>query len=420
MRTLLRKIVQILDGTPAAYGHRRAGQSVVELALITPILIILFSGMVEIGWFANNYLTLLDVTRAGARRGATLQNQMSPQGWDNRASYMPVEMLPPDFVAQRIGYMPYEGDEILSPLLLEEEQAARAGYRPSNHPGIPDLLRNTTGCGSGRLQGFYNDIICTMISSMSPLSLDPENGVDDVVVSAFSLEMVDPNKDNPTSHPFINQDWLGANRPVPGDVPQVVVVGRYPTNANECDAVETVPGSNEFTAQLDPRDPFDFNENELIDMRTTEARAEGVIFPYVWNDDYSEVDPGYDSNQVNLDLKEKQVGFVWFGQHRIELIEPGGTRRTLCLGSQWSSSEVETMINLTGYVPEVTPDQRGYIPGTGLVLVEIHWQHEMLLKLPVFNPVFNIMSPDGRPPTIYVWAAFPLPSTDPSIQFREP
>jgi len=57
------KIIQLLDGTPAVYGKRQSGQSVVELALITPILIILLAGLVEIGWFANNYLNLLDVTR---------------------------------------------------------------------------------------------------------------------------------------------------------------------------------------------------------------------------------------------------------------------------------------------------------------------------------------------------------------------
>lgn len=78
MRMLLLKIVRLLDGTPAVYGKRQSGQSVVELALITPILIILLAGLIEIGWFANNYLTLLDVTRAGARRGAVLQDQKSP------------------------------------------------------------------------------------------------------------------------------------------------------------------------------------------------------------------------------------------------------------------------------------------------------------------------------------------------------
>ena len=72
MKAVIRRIIQILDNTPAEYapkrGQRQSGQSVVELALITPILIVMFAGLVEVGWFANNYLTILDVTRAGARR----------------------------------------------------------------------------------------------------------------------------------------------------------------------------------------------------------------------------------------------------------------------------------------------------------------------------------------------------------------
>src|SRR3954469_20647530 len=94
MRNFIRKIIQLLDGTPAVYGKRQAGQSVVELALITPILIILLSGLIEIGWFANNYLNLLDVSRVGARRGAVLQDQKSPLFWQNKYSYVPNAMLP--------------------------------------------------------------------------------------------------------------------------------------------------------------------------------------------------------------------------------------------------------------------------------------------------------------------------------------
>ena len=404
MRRLLRKIVQILDGTPAEYGKRRAGQSVVELALITPILIVLFSGMVEIGWFANNYLTLLDVTRAGARRAATLQNEMAPQGWNNLGSYMPIHQLSPEWQALRVGVMPYSGDPLV-PGRAQIEYYNRSWYRPSESA---DFDFEFSGCGPQ--WGFYNDIICTMQDSMEPLSLDPENGVDDIIVSAFSLELIDPTVVS-----------LGPNQPMPTQLtPKMVVVGRYPTNANECDAVETMPGSNDYSATMDPRDPFDFNENLLIDFWTPPEDAAGVTFPYIWNASYSEVTPGYDSNESNPDLLEKQVGFVWLGQHRIEIDVPGvGTRRTLYLGSQWSIADVENLINLRGYVsPDEVNHGRDRIPGTGLVLVEMHWQHEMLLKLPVFNPVFNIMSPDGQPPAIYVWAAFPLPSTDPSITFR--
>mgnify|MGYP001220237202 CR=1 FL=1 len=41
MHRLMKKILEILDGTPAEYGIRSRGQSMAELALVTPILIVL-------------------------------------------------------------------------------------------------------------------------------------------------------------------------------------------------------------------------------------------------------------------------------------------------------------------------------------------------------------------------------------------
>jgi hypothetical protein len=43
------------------------GQSLVEVAIAFPILIVLFSGMVEFGFILNYYLSLLDATREAAR-----------------------------------------------------------------------------------------------------------------------------------------------------------------------------------------------------------------------------------------------------------------------------------------------------------------------------------------------------------------
>lgn len=411
MRKLLAKIIQILDGTPAEYGKRQSGQSLVELALVTPILIILLSGMVEIGWFANNYLTLLDVTRAGARRAATLPSTNAPQVWDNRASYLPIEMLRPEYAAQRIGYMPYSGDPLVDPI-ADRELFARSVYRNSVNTPVIDTYESE---GCNRFMGFYNDVACTMLNTLEPLLLSRENLIDDIIVSAFSLEVIDPEDDM-----NVFQPRLGNNRPITDIVPQMVVVGRYPTNANECDAVETATGSGDFNATMDPRDPFDFNENLRIDRWTSVSNDPSVVYPFIWNDDFSEIYPGYDDNQVDLDLKEKQVGFVWFGNHRSTLVRSDGSVvETLCLGSEWSIADVEQMLNLTTYVPIAAPDDRGLMAGTGLALAEIYWRHEMLLKLPVFNPVFNMLSPNGEPPIIYIWAAFPLPSTAPNILIHE-
>jgi hypothetical protein len=168
---------------------------------------------------------------------------------------------------------------------------------------------------------------------------------------------------------------------------------------------------------MDSRDPFDFNGNLRIDRWTSISNDPAVVFPFIWNPDFSEVYPGYDDNQVDLELREKQIGFSFIGQHRAVLTRPDGSQlQTLCLGSQWSSADVEGMLALSGYATTLT--ERGLLAGTGLVLAEVYWQHEMLLKLPVFNPVYNMFSPDGEPPTVYVWAAFPLPSVAPNIVFH--
>jgi hypothetical protein len=62
---------------------------------------------------------------------------------------------------------------------------------------------------------------------------------------------------------------------------------------------------------------------------------------------------------------------------------------------------------------------RSVLPSQGIVLVELFWQHQMLLQLPVFNPVYDILGGTGST-TISVWAAFPLPSVEPFIIFPAP
>lgn len=48
----------------------RKGQSVVEFALILPILLLLLCGMVDFGWILSNKLLLSYCSREGARYGA--------------------------------------------------------------------------------------------------------------------------------------------------------------------------------------------------------------------------------------------------------------------------------------------------------------------------------------------------------------
>jgi Flp pilus assembly protein TadG len=47
------------------------GQAITEFALVLPILMALLLGIIQFGIVFNNYITLTDATRAGAREAAT-------------------------------------------------------------------------------------------------------------------------------------------------------------------------------------------------------------------------------------------------------------------------------------------------------------------------------------------------------------
>jgi hypothetical protein len=50
--------------------RRERGQSMVELALAFPILLLVLAGTLEVGKYFNDYITILDATREGARYSA--------------------------------------------------------------------------------------------------------------------------------------------------------------------------------------------------------------------------------------------------------------------------------------------------------------------------------------------------------------
>lgn len=49
---------------------RRAGQSLVEFALVVPLLLVFLLGIMEYGWFMKNQLTVSNAAREGARYAA--------------------------------------------------------------------------------------------------------------------------------------------------------------------------------------------------------------------------------------------------------------------------------------------------------------------------------------------------------------
>lgn len=75
MKTIFEKIwakIARQETQPQKASRKTKGQSLVEFAIAFPIIIILFSGVVEFGFILNYYLSLLDSTRESARFYANL------------------------------------------------------------------------------------------------------------------------------------------------------------------------------------------------------------------------------------------------------------------------------------------------------------------------------------------------------------
>jgi Flp pilus assembly protein TadG len=56
------------------------GQTMTEFALVLPILALLLFAVIQFGIVFNNYVTLTDATRAGARRAAVSRQSADPVG----------------------------------------------------------------------------------------------------------------------------------------------------------------------------------------------------------------------------------------------------------------------------------------------------------------------------------------------------
>jgi Flp pilus assembly protein TadG len=58
--------------------RNQQGQSMTEFALVLPILALLLFGVIQFGIVFNNYITLTDAVRAGARKGAVGRHLNNP------------------------------------------------------------------------------------------------------------------------------------------------------------------------------------------------------------------------------------------------------------------------------------------------------------------------------------------------------
>jgi hypothetical protein len=310
-------MLAILDGTPT--GAR--GQSLVELTLTLPIFMIMLMGLVEIGWFANNYLTLLDVVREAGRYGAT----RDPMEWAD---------------GQELNYSRMDCEEFSTVFDKKpfENNLTWPGPDLSEYPSLTEYQYNNYG---ERLIGYYDGVACSVIGNLTPLEFN--DLTDDIIVSVFSFFVLDRGT----------------------SIAQVRIHGRHPARANECE-------------NDDDYDPFDWNHNNS-----------GADI----DEDAGRYDDGWDNVR----------GYVFRGN-----ISHDYGADVRCLGSTFSTADVEKMLNFDGDADKQRKLEQA--ADFGLVLVEIYWQHHQLLALPWFNfgPIEDAMQ-------IHVWAFFPVSAAEPDV-----
>lgn len=128
----------------------QGGQSLVEIALVFPFILLLLAGLVEVGHYVNTYLTVLDASREAARYAADLDPDI-PSGDDFDASDHPDECGGP------IGGANGPDSEACLRLACEE-----SGY-------------------------FFRQSACLVSTNLQDLELDLSNEHNDVVISVVAV-----------------------------------------------------------------------------------------------------------------------------------------------------------------------------------------------------------------------------------------
>ncbi len=78
--------------------RRESGQSVVELALTLPLLLLLICGLIEMGWMASTRLVLDNITREGVRVGI-----IATSTTDNTAGVITrITEMKPDYLTETL------------------------------------------------------------------------------------------------------------------------------------------------------------------------------------------------------------------------------------------------------------------------------------------------------------------------------
>ncbi len=338
-------------------GRSRRGQSLVELTLTLPILLLLLFGMIEIGWYANSYLILLDASREAGRYGAT-DDPISQ--WQLDLSNNPYQH----------DCCPYSGSTFADcPDYLKNQRPEIQDYYTAvdnylaDPNADPDVKAELVLFREAPLR-YFDGVACRVISNLSPLKFDWEH--DEVVVSVFSYVPPYGPTDYPEYQPRSGEPaitWEFTR--IPPSFP--IAGGRLPLERNQCwpdsDPLKTI-------------DHLGFTLSGVGDSDCTPA-------------DYSS-DPKKFCGQCDPVT----------GRFCANTVKPSGDRWREddgCWGSNWDPGEIEARLaNIDGHG----------LSG-GIVLVEVFWTHEQMLGLPFFSSISN-------PTQIYVWVMFPVSAAEPT------
>jgi len=142
------------DQLAASLSSSRRGQSMLEMAILMPILLLLIAGMVEVGAYANDYLTLLDAVREGARFGSDLDPYLTIQEpFDTRTGTL--DPFP----------------DVRPPTVITPGMTARQLY---------DL------CDQGKTVNFYYEIACLTFQNIPIGQLEvTADANDDIVITVI-------------------------------------------------------------------------------------------------------------------------------------------------------------------------------------------------------------------------------------------
>jgi hypothetical protein len=421
MKVTVQKVTQLLDGQPTM----KKGQSLVEMALISPLLILMVLGLVEIGFLANYYMVLLDAVRTGGRAAVNL-DPLSFPAWDtaNNDGARNQQRMDCDKDTEYMVLLPGTAgtnahgarqfyNVVTNP--SDPFSGAASGFKDAPRGGsVPGAYNG----GDGAF-GFFDEIACQVTLNMQSAIFNDDDATskDDIVVSAISYARIDyKNSDGSWKFgaPYTGTGSSYTTGPATRSDTWVTVTGRYPLENRFCGYSDV--GSTWKSGDI--RDPFNYKTSDKIaSWSSTSADAQGLNTADTYEGIHYNVDGTEDSaNFYILDLARAKPltppvspnhnqgvrGFVFSGNHK-NYIESGSTADD-CYGSAFRVQDIEQRLNLDS-------TWNPHVPNGGLVIVEVFWQYHPLY----FGPLFEGFSNDKtRDPVIHVWGWFLVPGAEPT------